>query len=421
MAINRPAVLDTALQIEIYLTDLKTEALPQEIFDKLSADYVYSTGEDPPSLPNAIYMKLDAVADEGRTVKVPMVKDLYQDPTLGANGDQRLNEEDITTKWFRMEYTDVSHATTNQAYGVYARDKFPYKLFEKRVPLLGRYFKQYFGKMRRMALLELQSENLEQAPHFLNPGWSPNWFIPNLNDSQQPVYHTNVTIWTQRIVNALNAAGTGTLAAANIRYFQKLEEWASTNVFIRRIYFEQLDGGDGFVIILPTPQHTWMLNHTNAGSMGPVWRDAMGQDFSDDVRMMYPGFLGKLGCLYFWVDPRWPTLTLGGTGTGTGGGGTLTAQYRAMGNADDGSSDPRDKSATARQVGFLLGAGALMEWMPEGFHWEWEYEQYDKFFGSGVFMSVGIKQVGFDVTAADTTTLQQQGSIVLPFAAPPGT
>jgi len=421
VAINRPAGLDPQLLITIFMTDLKTEALPQELFDKFGSDYVYSTGEDPPPLPNAIYMKLDAAkANDGRYVKIPLVKDLSGSPTLGSTGDQRLNEEDLATKYFRMEYTDASHATTNQAYGITARDKFPYKLFEQRVPLMGRYWKQYFGKMRRQALLELQSENLETAPHFLTPGWSPNWYIPGINDSQQPSYHTNVTTWTGRIVTALNLAGTGTSACANVRYFQKLEEWASSEIFIRRITFEQLDGNDGYVVTLPTPQATWMKNHSNTGTMGPIWRDSA--YFSDQARMLYPGFLGKLGCLYFWEDQRYPTLTVGGTASGSSGTGTLTAQYRGMGNADDGSSDPRDKTASARQVGFLMGAGALMEWMPEPFHWEWEYEQYDKYFGSGVFLGIGIKQVGFNVGEnPDSTTLQQQGSIVLPFAAPPGT
>ena len=416
MAINTPGVLDPELQIEIFLTDLKKEALPQEVFDKLSDDYVYSVGEDAPALPNAIYLKLDAKADEGRTVKVPMVKDLYEAPTLGANGDQRLNEEDITTKFFKMQYTDISHATTNQAYGIYARDKFPYKLFEQRVPLLGRYFKQYFGKMRRQALLEGASENLATAPHFLNPSWSPNWYIPGLSNAQQPVYNASYATWTQTLVNALNTAGTGTNAAASVRFFQRLEEWASTESLIRRIMFE--DGTEGYLFFIPSPQATWLKHPTQVGALGPIWRDA--QAFSQEIRFMYPGFLGQLGCIRFIEDPRYPTLTVGGTATGATGGASLTALYRGMGNADDGSSDPRDKTAAARQVGFLVGQAALCEWMPEGFHWEWEYQQYDKYFGSGVFCSCGIKQVGYDVGEnAGSTTLQQQGSIVVPFAAPP--
>lgn len=429
MSINVTQPLDADLQIQIFLTDLKREALPQEIFDKLSDNYVYSVGEDAPSLPNAIYLKLDAKADEGRTVKVPMVKDLYGDPTLGAAQSQVGGEEDITTKHFDMQYTDLSHATTNQAYGIYARDKFPFKLFEQRVPLLGRYFKQYFGKMRRQALLECHSENLHEDPHFLPHAWSPNWYIPGLPNSSQPIYdpadQLDDATWTAELVAAMNAAGLGSSACASIRFFQRLEEWASTEKLIRRITFE--DGTEGYVFILPTPQATWLKHAVNDQALGGVWQRI--EAFSTEVRMMYPGLLGQLGAIRFVEDPRYATLTLTGTssgsgrvsGSGSGAGSTMTAQYRGMGNADDGSSDPRDKSASARQVGWLLGQAALCEWMPEGFHWEWQYQQYDKYFGSGVFCSVGVKQVGYDNANATPGVmhLQQQGSICVPFAPPP--
>ena len=70
MSINRPAQLQESLQIEIYETQLQREYLPNDIFDQLSSEYINSTGENPPQLPNAIYLKLSAEADEGRTVKV---------------------------------------------------------------------------------------------------------------------------------------------------------------------------------------------------------------------------------------------------------------------------------------------------------------------------------------------------------------
>jgi len=57
--------------------------------------------------------------------------------------------------------------------------------------------------------------------------------------------------------------------------------------------------------------------------------------------------------------------------------------------------------------------------MPENFHWEWEYEMYDKYFGSGIFCSVGIKQPVFNVTDGNYSNVQQDSSIVLPFAPPP--
>lgn len=420
--INHPTPIDPELLITTWITDLEREYVPNDVFDHLSSEYINSTSEEPRSLPNAIYLKLKSEADKGRYCKVPMVKDLSGTPTLGANGDQRLNEEEITTKHFQMEYTDLSHATTNQAYGIFARDKFPYKIFEQRVPLMSRYYKQYYGKMRRQALLELQSENLEDAPHFNTPGFSPNWYVPNRTNAQQPQYVVNAADWTDTIVASLVAAGTGSNATATVTYMQRLEEYARTEIFITPIDFE--DGGDGYVVVLPTPQARWMKHCIQVGNLGSIWRDA--QAFSQEIKFMYPGLLGQIGGLRFVEDQRYPTLTIGGSASNLGSylidseaDYTMTAQYRAMGRADDGSSDPRDKTAAARQVGFLLGQAALCEWMPEGFHWEWEYEQYDKFFGSGIFCSVGIKQVSFDVDDNDATTLQQDGSIVLPFATPP--
>jgi hypothetical protein len=417
--INQTTPLDTQLQIELYLTDVQREALPEEIFDKLGADYIYSVKEEAPDLPNAIYLKLDAAADEGRTCKVPLQKELSNPPTLGSLGDQRLNEEDWVMKYFQMQYTDVSHATTNQKYGVEAKTKEPYKIFEYRATALGKYFKQYMGKMRRQALLEQHSENLDQAPHFLNAAWGVHWYVPNVANWDQPEYNTSYANHTAAIVTALTAAGVGTNAAGTVVYFQRLEEWARTEKFIVPIDFE--DGQTGYVVTLPTPTARWMKNPTiGFPTLGPIWRDA--QAFSTEIKFMYPGLLGQLGGLRFVEDPRYATLTVAGSGSSRsagGGGSSLTAQYRGMGNADDGSSDPRDKSATARLIGHLMGKAALCEWMPEGYHWEWEYVQYDKYFGSGVFCSVGIKQPIYTMTGATSANIQQLSSIVLPFAQPP--
>lgn len=419
MSINQPVSLIQDLQIELFLTDVQKEALPEEVFDHLAADYIYSVGEDAPSLPNAIYLKLDAKVNDGRTVKVPLIKELSEEPTEGSLGDQRLNEEDRIMKYFRMEYTDVSHATTNQKYGIEALTKAPYRIFEDRARALGRYYKQLFGRYRRQALLEQHSQNLGEAPHFLTDAWSPNWYVPNVPNAQQPTYDTTYQNHTNNIVNALLIAGTGQNATGTVVYFQRLEEWARTEAFITPYEFG--DGGDGYIVLIPTPVARWMKNPTSGlPTLGPIWRDA--QAFDKEIRFMYPGLLGQLGGLRFVEDPRYPTLTVGGSASGSVAGQaayTLTAQYRGMGRADDGSSDPRDKSASARLVGFLLGNSALVEWLAEPLHWEWEYEQYDKYFGSGIFCSTGFKQPIYDLSTETNTSWQQDSSIVLPFAQPP--
>lgn len=415
MSINTPGVLDSELQIEMYLTDVKNESLPDEVFDRLGADYIYTEGEDPAPIPNSIYLRLDAKADEARKVKVPMVKDLSEAPTLGAAGDQRGSEEDITSKHFETEYTDVSHATTNQKYGIYARDKFPYKLFEQRVPLLGRYFKQYFGKMRRQTLLERHSENLEEAPHFLTSAFSPNWFVTNRTERQQPTFSATGQTHVNNIVEALQGAGVGESAAISVRFVQRAERWARSTAFLEPIDFE--DGTDGYIFLIPDTQALWLKHPSNAAAMGGIWRDVLA--FPKETREMYPRMAGQIGGMRIIADQRYPTLTIGGSGS-VDGSYTLTAQYRGMGRADDGSSDPRDFSSVAREVGFIIGKAAIVEWTPEGFHWEWEYSQYDKYFGSGIFLSCGMKQPIYHTgTTLTDSNWQQDSSAVVAFAPPP--
>lgn len=416
MTIASSADLDTELLIELFQTQVHHESLPDDIFDHLAGDVIYPGDNTPPDLPEAIYLRLDAQSDEARTVKVPMVKDLVQDPTLGSDGTQEGNEEDITTKFFQMHYTDLSHATTNRAFGIQARDKLPYRLFQMRTPLLGRYFKQYFGVMRRQALLEGISENLAEAPHFLDATLSRNWWIPNTSDNNQPGYDTSENVHVANLVQAMLSAGTGVAAMASVENILALEQYARNVAKIDTLMFAE--GFDGYVLTLPSPQATWLKNPNQIGQLGELFISA--QAMGQTARAMYPGLLGRIGNIVLVEDQRYPTLTLGGSGSagsGSTGLSSITPQYRRMGDADDGSSDPRDFSATSRQVSFLLGSRAICEWMPEGFHWEWQYESYDKEFGSGLFCSVGIKRVEFDVgTGASSTTLQQRGSIVIPWA-----
>jgi hypothetical protein len=421
MSINHPAELDTALQITLFQTDLQEEALPDDCYDRLSGPVSYASGAQAPDLPDSMYLKLDSEADNGaRTVRVPMTKDFSQEPNLGSDADPRLHEEDHELKFFDMQYTDASHVSANQAYGVISRDKIPYKIFESRVWKEARYWKQYTGKMRRQASLECQSENLLLAPHYNAPELNPNWFIPNIDDSDQPAFDADPGDFVDHVGISLTLAGYGTDAAWSHVYEQRLEEWA----FDHLNPLEMPDGKQGFIHVLPSPQCRWLKHPTNTAVMGSVWRDYA--FFTDEMKFLYPSAIGMLGRNVIVEDLRYPTITLGGTAStsgvrGASGGYTVTCKYRGMGRADDGSSDPRDKTSTSRQIGFLYGKHALCEWNPEKFHWEWEYEMYDKFYGAGVFEGIGIKLVRYNKTSADATTMQCDGCVVTPFAHPPRT
>lgn len=423
MPMNYTSDLPVDELITMFETDVWIESLPNDIFDHLSGNVIYDGGKESPVLPDAIYMKLDAKADDARRVRVPMIKAFSGSPNLGSDADPRGTEEDIITKHADFEYTDMSHVSANQSYGIIARDKMPYKIFEKRVPLEANYWKEYFGKMRRQACIEGQSENLLEAPIFNSPMINPNIFVPNLNDSSQPLYNMNYDHYVNHIADALIASGTSEAACVSVRFCQRLQDWLFSTKFITPL--DMPDGMQGYIYVLPMPQVTWLKHPVNARTLGPIWRDITA--LPKEGAFTYPGAIGMLDRLLIVSDARYATMTLGGSGSAgktsvgsAAGGNSITFRYRGMGNSDTGSSDPRDFSTTARQVGIVLGKHGLVEWMPEKFHWEWEYEMYDKHMGAGLFLSGGIKLVQYDKTNGKTyRTKQAPGVAITPLAVPP--
>jgi len=419
MALNQVSALDPELLIQMFETDVKKEAVPADVFDFYSS--LYPVSEDPPPIQDVIYMKLDAASNKAHSVMVPMIKELSDEPTEGSVNQQLGNEERQREKRFKMEYTDQSHAVAGQEYGIVARDAIPYGKFEQIGPQLGRYFKQLDGRMKRQATLEGIGYNLMQQPTNLTTLFNPNMYLAGLNNNGQPQYTANANTWTQAIAAALVAAGDGTGTYASnevapflsISYLLNLQEWASE--FIEPI---DLGGKEGYICLIPSPQCTWFRNPANLRSLGDLWVSYSA--IPDAEKMFYPDLIGDVGKLRIIDDNRYPTLTLGGTGDHL----TMTPRYRGMGR-NGVQSDPRDKSRTARQVGALYGRGALCEWMPEPFHYEYHMDNYGKIYGKGMFRSVGIKRVEFDYSAANHAytanagTLQNDGSISLIFAAPP--
>jgi hypothetical protein len=411
-----PGVLDSAQLIKQFELDLNEEALPNDIWDTMSGNISYESGQKQVVMSDTMYLKLSAKADDARTVNIPLIKDFYGDPQEGANVDPRSLEEDMITKNFIMQCNDVSHVHSNQAYGLLARDKLPYGLLKKGPELEGRYFKQLFGKYRRQMIFETQSANLLDYPHYNAAALNPHWFLPGIDDNQQPATSMVYQDQVNDIVHAINLAGTGVNAAVSPRFLQRLQQWC----FDHLDPLDMEDGKQGFNVVLPSSQITWLKHPSNERALGKM---LVIPDMGDkEVTLRYPGLLGQFDRLRLIEDMRYPTLTIGGIPSASQAthAGTMTIRYRGMGLADDGSSDPRDKSASARQLGCVIGKQAGCEWFPEKLHIEYDYKQYDKYFGSGLFGVIGCKLVIYNKTGANhANSIQHQGSCAIAFAAPP--
>ena len=409
-----PGMIDAQNQIKIFELQLNEETLPDSIFESLSGNVSYNRGEKSVSMPDEIFLKLSAKADDGRVVNVPFVKEFSGSPQEGANVDPRGREEDVVTKGFLMQYNDVSHVHSNQTYGLLSRDKLPYGILKKMMEMEGKYFKQYKDLMYHQAIFEFQSSNLTQYPHYNAPMLNPKCFLPGVDDGLQPVYNEVYGEYVNSIVHGLNYAGTGINGCVSVRYLQRLEQWAFEN--LSPITFE--NGKQGFVVVLPDSQVTWLMHPTNERSLGKLLQVVADKE----TQLRFPGLIGDIGRLRLVSDMRYPTATIGGIPSASLAthAGTLTIKYRLMGLADDGSSDPRDKTKNARQGGCILGKQALCEWFPEKLHVEYDYKQYDKYYGSGLFGGIGVKGVAYNTTnTSHSGTLQSQGSAMLWFAQPP--
>jgi hypothetical protein len=402
--------IPTDLLVREYLRDLNEEALPNDIFEAQSAPVVYAGGKKPITLPEAGYIKLDAAAQDARDIMIPMIKDFSGDLGEGGLTDPRGTEEDMVLKSFKMQCNDIWHTHTNEAYGLLARDRNLYKLIEAGPKLEGRYFKSAIGRARRQMLTEGQSSNLLEYPHFNSAMLNPNWFLPGVDDVDQPHYSMTHQNHVDNIVHALNHAGTGVNAAASIHFLQRLQEWAFANL-------NPYEDGEGqyFIVVLPSPQVTWLKHNSNERALGQYYRnpDSNGNKMS----FRFPGFVDKVDKLVICEDGIYPTITISGTPSRSDGthDGTMTIQYRGM-----GSSDPRDFSAGARQVGWILGKSYGCEWFPEKLHWEYDYKWYDRKYGSGLFGVFGAKLVCFNEYGSRvSSTMQHDGSACLAFARPP--
>jgi hypothetical protein len=413
--VNDPETIDEALRIRKWQTTVNEESIPEDFLEPLSGNINYPSGSKPITLPDAAFLKLDSEASTASDVTIALFKTFYGDIGEGGQDDPRGTEESLIQKSFKMECNDIWHVHTAETYGKGARDKAPYKFTEASAKNEGLYFKQAIGRYRRHALVEGQSSNLLANPFYNSAMLNPHWFVPGVDDDIQPNYSMVYENFTDSIVHALNHAGLGIDAAVSPHFINRLQEWCFAHL-------DPLEDGDGqyFILALPSNQVTWLKHPTNQHGLGQYWR--IPDTGSKSIRYHLPGLVGQIGKMMIVEDMLAPSLTISGSPSksATTHDGTMTIQYRGMGKADDGSSDPRDVSASGRQLGIVIGNHAICEWFPEPLHWESDWKQYDRKYGTGLFGVYGCKIPAFNKTDSNhSNTFQYEGSCIVPFAKPP--
>lgn len=404
--------VDSGLTLKAINAKLRMESVLFDIFENLSGE-VLANGKQMVSVPDAIFLKLEAVPTGANTVTVPFLKALSGDATIGAYTPGSEFTQSLLYCTFR--YNEYGIAVASENYGINKNEMSMYGVFEQIQPQISEYMKEYRGMRIRQALLQTCDEvvaGLSSVDFHFNS----NWFI--CNAGTQPTYDSTVgatgsSSFVENICDALDAAASGTNgvdANIDLNYLYALDYYASNVLKIEPI---MIDGVPSRIVTLPARQ-VQVLKKSNL-ALGDNVHTLMTSKDGDKIN--YTGYVARVGSLVIVEDPRSPTVQK----TGANGSWALSCQYMRPGNDDDRKTYFTQDNAENFDIGFCVGKAAVCEWEVTPVHFEVEVQNYRRYQGTGAFGESGIQLVEYDYDAGwagtDNNRLNR-GSVVLAFSIP---
>ena len=377
-----PTALPSKSMITGYDKKLRMRSMLEDIYGKLSG--LYNTEKQ--SMPNAIYMEVDAKSQEGTTAVVTMKKPLTGAAVFG-NNVAIGNEERPITKAMTIYRNNCRKVITTPGYGVRALDAEPYKLYEQHIDDLSDWNKEEEGLEVRQAMLETFGETLiyGDTAAVCTRNFNPNIFVCGLSlRSASPAFSATVATYTTNIVNKIVDAGGGSIVPTvgqtlNQPNLSNISNFAMSRR-ITPLTIPGLPGGKGYVLTISELQATYIGDPAwSQRNLGSLYKQA--NDLPAEV-MKWPGVLGSYKDLLLVVDPRQPTLNPTGSSSPFG----LSAGYVWPGDIDLRYRDDQDVCDTA----FLHGAGSIWKWNAEKLHHITQKDDYDAVIGHGTACVRGI-------------------------------
>ena len=416
LAMDRPYTLadmdvDTALSIEAVERKLQIEATLDSVMTDVGQDVVY-TGKKI-TLPDACVMRLKTMEKGAKTQVIPMLRPMAG-PGRGGTGEaQQGYERGMILKFMKVYYNEYSQALAGEEWGVNFNGVNVFNLYSNIQPMLSRWFKEDTDKQYHEALLQTFAWPLVKTGAGLTDGtsnnWNPNWYIANTAFGSQPSYDSTKGDMTQSIATAMEAAATGTAGVnANI----DLDTLLAMGLYAEetlRLTPVTIGGRASYIFLCPSRQYHKLMSNA-AGQLGEAWEKVTALS---DEEQKYPGIVGRVGNLVIIKDPRYPTIEADKYSATP----TFTVEYVEPGNDDNRNKTVYSSSNLAWDIGFILGANALVDWEVTPLHFEMEKTEYGKLYGKGAFTERGIQLAMYDQdTQADDTRLNF-GSCAVAFTA----
>lgn len=393
--------LPAASRVTGYDKKLRMRAMLRDIF--VNSQGLYNAKDQ--QITNSIYMKVDETANQGATdIRITMKKPVVGLPQTGNTRllGTEVPPETISGTLYRNNY---KFAVNTENYNTRNLEQKNYGLFEQHIKDLGDHAQQFEGMQIRQALCQRYPDDMNADDVSVVQRVNPHVFVQGAADSDQPVYSDTAATFEDAIVDAIITVGAlGTQPQAGAANFRMINKIALT-ALSKKLMPLDIGGNQAYILTLSPTSASIFSDPTVSSSMGAVWTDY--NRLSDKVQNWH-GLLGKFATtigvdVYIAIDHKCPTILP------TGGG----PYGVSFGYIQPGDVDARNLGdVDTRDVGILLGKGALVNWEPEKLHMVKHEDDYGRIQGTGYAGTRGIQMLTFDQAAPSDTSIEYYGSML---------
>lgn len=409
----------TALRMTAWDKKLREDSTLDDVFNRLTD--VVDVRMSKVEIPNSIFMQFETPATENHSLTFSMSTPFKKAFRMGTSEDMLGYEEDFDLLHLTVRYNEIKKSVAMKGWGIDFNDLSWTGVYASITPKFLKAYGELRGRRIREALMLTYAEELTKAPVSAVQQFNSNIFIPNLAVGSMPVWDVTAVTKTDGAADALGlypsrtyggnattyveSIATQMLAASGVgatsKAYLTVENLVDLELYVRvkiRLNPLQIGKRSGYIFVIPSEVAAYLASPAFAGSMGSYWvnyADLQGEEQS------IPGMLGRFRSLWFVEDERAPTLTVSGS-TGVY---TLQPGFCQHGGNDDRNANPWSATSGSLnyvfEVGFVLGAGALAEWLVNDIQYAKEGTEYGKLLGKGSFMNAGIQLARFDKDTPD--------------------
>lgn len=372
--------LTTAQKVRGWDFKLNEQSRPRDIFGLTRGVYREGT-----QVKSAFIVSKKAGSGEMKKT-MTLIKDLVGAGRFGKQGMLGY-EEPQSTMEMSVYADEVKWGVPYETYGYQAAEKDPYGFIPQINGQLSDWHEKMDGLRIRQALCEKYDQALVHAQS--NTGLTSSNQYPHSNifvvgntvagteffgSAAQPAYSATIATYAGR-VNTMITDGTKGWAVASqvlpksLKFLDILVEYATTNRFIQGI--EGLGSEAVYLHTVPTNVVTEIKSLL-----------ASVDQYTNGERARMGGLGRVYGNLILCEDVKFPRVAITAS--------TLTFSYF-------GITDTRTAAGnTVGNVGFLLGASAIFEYVVERLHWEKEVQNYGQLVGLAAFRTNGYNRCDWD-------------------------